>query len=334
MTVAVEGATKTYRTSRRGPGVRALAGIDLQVDAGELLAIVGPSGSGKSTLLRAIAGLEALDGGSVLIGGRDVSSEPPGERDVAMVFQEYALYPHLTVAGNIGFGLKARKVERSAMDKAVHDAALALGIEATLERRPDELSGGERQRVALARALVRQPKVFLMDEPLSNLDAELRVRMRREIKALQRRLGTTTIYVTHDQTEAMTLGDRVAVLNEGELGQVGTPRDLFDEPANTFVARFIGSPAMNVFPAELIGEGEGSCGVRVGDLAIAEPGDLQGVVDVVEIVGDDAFVHVVVGDREMIVRTGRDSAPGEGAQVALAIDRSKIHRFDDAGNRR
>ncbi|GAB4255859.1 ABC transporter ATP-binding protein [Deferrisoma sp.] len=244
--------------TKRFGRVEALRDLSLQVGEGELLVLLGPSGCGKSTALRIVAGLEAPTSGGVWIGGQRVDGMEPGKRDLAFVFQTYALYPHKTVAENLAFPLRVRKVPREQVEAKVREAALLLGIEDLLGRRPRELSGGQRQRVALGRAIVRQPRAFLMDEPLSNLDARLRVEMRSEIRRLQRRLGTTTVYVTHDQVEAMTLGDRVAVLREGRLQQVGTPREVFELPANRFVAGFVGSPPMNLVRAHVERSGRGA----------------------------------------------------------------------------
>src|SRR5213596_2784500 len=240
--VRYEQATKLY------PGSDAVAvdRLDLTVEDGELMVLVGPSGSGKTTALRMLAGLEEVDAGAVLIGDRDVTDLPPKKRDVAMVFQNYALYPYLTVAENIAFPLKMAKVKKAERQRKAAEVAARLGLERYLDRKPAQLSGGERQRVAMGRAIIRQPKVFLMDEPLSNLDAKLRVQMRADIAALQHDFGITTVYVTHDQAEAMTLGHRVAVLDGGKLQQVGPPRELYERPTNVFVAGFIGSPSMNL----------------------------------------------------------------------------------------
>src|SRR5919199_453908 len=227
--------------------------FDLEVAEGELLVLVGGSGSGKSTILRMLAGLETVTTGTIRIGGRDVTALPPRERDVAMVFQDYALYPHLTVRENLALGLRLRRMPRPEIERRVAWAAGMLGLERLLDRKPKQLSGGQRQRVAMGRAMVREPSVFLFDEPLSNLDAKLRGQMRAEITRLQRRLGTTTLYVTHDQTEAMTLGDRVCVLRKGRIQQVASPRELYEQPVNLFVAGFIGSPPMNFLPATLEG---------------------------------------------------------------------------------
>src|SRR5438067_628292 len=260
-------ATKIYS----GTDVAAVDALDLHIEDGEFMVLVGPSGSGKTTALRMLAGLEEVDGGAVLIGGRDVTFVPPKDRDVAMVFQNYALYPYLTVAANIGFPLKIAKVRKSVRDARVREVARLLGLEEFLERKPGQLSGGQRQRVAMGRAIIRSPSVFLMDEPLSNLDAKLRVQMRADIADLQARLGVTTVYVTHDQAEAMTLGHRVAVLKDARLQQFDAPRVLYDRPANTFVAGFIGSPAMNFFTVPLGANGS----VSLGGVDVPLPADAR-----------------------------------------------------------
>src|SRR6187401_316090 len=242
--VQLEDVSKVY-----GDGTRAVDGMDLEIGDGEFMVLVGPSGCGKTTALRMVAGLEEISEGTVRIGERIVNDLTPRERDIAMVFQSYALYPHLSVYDNIAFSLKLHKVPKAEIDKGVHDAARILDLEPFLKRKPKALSGGQRQRVAMGRAIVRQPSAFLMDEPLSNLDAKLRVQMRAEIARLQRDLGVTTVYVTHDQVEAMTMGDRVCVLKDGYLQQVDTPQNLYDTPTNVFVAAFVGSPSMNLYEA-------------------------------------------------------------------------------------
>jgi ABC-type sugar transport system ATPase subunit len=267
---------------------------DLDVADGELLVLVGPSGCGKSTLLRLIAGLEAPTGGRVLIDGRDVTRVEPQLRDVAMVFQSYALYPHMSVYDNLAYGLRMRRLDRAAIDLKIASTAAALGLEALLGRRPAQLSGGQRQRVALGRALVREPKAFLLDEPLSNLDPGLRAQARAELLRLQRRLRATMVYVTHDQEEAMTLGTRVAVLREGRIAQVAPPLELYGRPADTFVASFVGSPRINIVPAAILGvkAAEGTTiGLRPHDVLIGT-GPLAATVDVVEPRGHDTVVHL------------------------------------------
>src|SRR5437762_3276885 len=266
--IVLDGITRTF-----GSDVVAVDDLSLEIEDGEFMVLVGPSGCGKSTILRIIAGLEEVTAGEVYIGDRQVTDLLPKERDVAMVFQNYALYPHMTVEENIGFGLKLRRVSKAERARRVLEAAKILGLETLLDRRPAALSGGQRQRVAMGRAMVREPKAFLMDEPLSNLDAKLRVQMRGELARLRARLGTTTVYVTHDQVEAMTLGDRVAVLRAGVLQQVDTPQNLFHRPTNLFVAAFIGSPSMNLVDAD-VSNGRIVFGGHRIPLSAAEPPDL------------------------------------------------------------
>ncbi|MEY2741405.1 MAG: ABC transporter ATP-binding protein [Ilumatobacteraceae bacterium] len=348
-TVTYRGATRTY------PGLSrpAVDGLDLAIGDGEFLVLVGPSGCGKSTALRMLAGLEPLDGGAVLIGDRDVTDVAPKDRDVAMIFQNYALYPHMTVAENIGFHLKITRVPRAEIDRRVRETAAMLDLVDYLERKPAKLSGGQRQRVAMGRAIVRQPRVFLMDEPLSNLDAKLRVQTRTQVADLQRRLGTTTIYVTHDQVEAMTMGDRVAVMKDGLLQQVASPRELFTRPANTFVAGFIGSPAMNLLHGRLDGDGVAVGGLRLPlgpaqRSALRGPGVIVGVrpegwdvgaaglgarVDIVEELGSDSYLHCTADDvahDRVVVRVQGLATTGEGAEVRLAVRPGAVHLFDEA----
>jgi multiple sugar transport system ATP-binding protein len=275
-------------TKRYPDGFEAVKHMDLAIQDGEFVILVGPSGCGKSTALRMIAGLEDISAGELMIAGDVVNERSPKDRDIAMVFQNYALYPHMTVAENMGFALKLRGMEQSEIDKRVQEAAKILDLEQHLSRKPANLSGGQRQRVAMGRAIVREPKAFLMDEPLSNLDAKLRVQMRAEVSRIQRRLGTTTVYVTHDQTEAMTLGDRVAVMRAGILQQVDTPRELYNNPVNLFVAGFIGSPAMNFFDGELTGS---AVRTPIGELPLSD--ELRRRVESANATGK----HVVVGIR-------------------------------------
>jgi multiple sugar transport system ATP-binding protein len=307
-------------------GTRAVDAIDLTVEVGDFMVLVGPSGCGKTTALRMVAGLEEISDGTIRIGDQTVNDVSPKDRDVAMVFQNYALYPHMTVAENLAFGLKLRKLGKSEIARRVRDAAAALDLEEQLERKPKALSGGQRQRVALGRAIVREPAAFLMDEPLSNLDAALRVQTRAEILKLQKRLGTTTIYVTHDQVEAMTMGDRIAVMRKGVLQQLGTPEELYTRPANTFVATFIGSPAMNLVPATSVGVGPDShlVGFRPEHVRLGgpEPGSFgfEATVEVVEYLGDEQLVHLRLGDRTLVAKlpVGQQVEIGKPAGFAVA----------------
>ena len=348
--VTFEAASRIY------PGTTAPAvdKLNLVVNDGEFLVLVGPSGCGKSTSLRMLAGLEEIDAGRILIGDKDVTNVAPKDRDIAMVFQSYALYPHMTVAENMGFALKIAGVAKDERDKRVRDAAKLLDLEPYLDRKPKALSGGQRQRVAMGRAIVREPQVFLMDEPLSNLDAKLRVATRTQIAALQRRLGITTVYVTHDQVEAMTMGDRVAVLKDGLLQQVDTPRNLYDNPANAFVAGFIGSPAMNLLVAPVVG-GK----AKLGNLEIAVPASAGAsvtvgirpegfspassgfdvLVEVVEELGSDAFVYGKPADSsvkfanatdegaQVIVRWDPKNPPRPGQTITVSANQSSVHLF-------
>jgi multiple sugar transport system ATP-binding protein len=323
--------------------VEALAGVDAVAGDGELVVLLGPSGCGKSTLLRAIAGLEDIDGGEILIGGRPVSALPPAKRDIAMVFQDYALYPHMTVEENLSFGLRMRKTPPGEIRERVLGTAAMLGLEELLRRKPAELSGGQRQRVAIGRAIVRRPSVYLFDEPLSNLDARLRNQMRVEIKALQRRLGVTSIYVTHDQAEAMTLADRVVLLDRGRVVQAGAPLELYDRPANRFAGSFIGSPPMNFiegdvrggefrfaggsFAAAAPGKGPLTLGVRPEGLRLGG-GDFEADVLVVEPLGFETQVVARAGADELVLRLPPGAMPS--GRVGVGVDRAAIRWFDPA----
>ena len=341
-----------------GP-VKVIHGIGFDIHDGEFVVLVGPSGCGKSTLLRMLAGLEEITGGEITIDGKVVNELESKERDIAMVFQSYALYPHMTVRENMGFSLRLRKADRKTTEERVANAARILNLDQLLDRHPRELSGGQRQRVAMGRAIVRDPKVFLFDEPLSNLDAKLRVAMRAEIKALHQRLKTTTVYVTHDQIEAMTMADRIVVMHDGIIEQIGTPLELYDFPGNLFVAQFIGSPSMNVIAGTLRGaggetvvEGAGSrwpvpaqihgsdgqavhYGIRPGDIHLA-PGS-QGIaakVIVVEPTGAETELLLQVGDAQIVVVIHGRTAAKPDDVVHLAIDTDKAHVFDSASGKR
>ena len=322
--VALAGVRKDYGE------ITALRGLDLEAGDGELLVLLGPSGSGKSTILRVVAGLEEATAGSISIGGRDVTRVPPAERNVSMVFQNYALFPHLDVAANIGFGLTARGMRRREVAERVAEAAKLTGCDEFLERKPFRLSGGERQRVALARALARRPDVFLLDEPLSNLDAQLRAATRAELKALHQRVGGTTLYVTHDQVEALTLGDRIAVIRAGELQQVADPDELYRRPANRFVASFVGSPAMNFLPpggGPFRVERDGAeVGVRPEGVLLGA-GDVEATVELVEPAGNETFVHLSVEGLRLIARVAADVRPEVGTRLSVALGPG-LHFFD------
>ncbi len=344
-TVRLEGIVKRHGT------LTVLHGIDLAIAAGEFFALLGPSGSGKTTTLRILAGLEPHDAGRVIQDGVDVTHREPGERDVAMVFQSYALYPHMSVYENIAFPLRMIGTPGADIDLAVREAATKVHIEHLLARKPGQLSGGQQQRCALARAIVRKPKLFLLDEPLSNLDAKLRLETRVELRKLQRALGVTTVYVTHDQEEAMTIADRIAVFIEGRIVQIGTPNDVFEHPATTVVAAFIGSPPMNLLPGTMrggrmvvgsfepplvrdgIADGPVTVGIRPGALSFADTG-MPGRVDLIEDLGDSSIVNVELGGQLVKVRTQHRPAVKEGDAVHLNFEAAALHLFDrESGGR-
>ncbi|HYM85940.1 MAG TPA: sn-glycerol-3-phosphate ABC transporter ATP-binding protein UgpC [Pseudoxanthomonas sp.] len=343
-------------------GQVAVHGASFEVADGELMVLVGPSGCGKSTLLRMIAGLEDISAGTLCIGDRVVNDVAPKDRDIAMVFQSYALYPHMTVAENLAFGLKLRKHDKATIEKRVGAAAETLGLTPMMDKLPGQMSGGQRQRVALGRALVREPSVFLLDEPLSNLDAKLRHSVRTEIARLHRQLGTTMIYVTHDQVEAMTLGQRIVVLKDGEIQQIDTPMALYERPANLFVAGFLGSPAMNLLQGRLVqpdglmlemGQGQRlplgaatvdpqwlgeavAVGIRPENLqpANGSPSSFQAVVEVVEPVGNEVFLNLRYGVHELVARVAPRDLPELGAVLSMNLATDRLHFFDVAsGNR-
>ncbi|AXK87231.1 sn-glycerol-3-phosphate ABC transporter ATP-binding protein UgpC [Nocardia farcinica] len=351
-TVTFERATRLYP----GASKPAVDRLELEIADGEFLVLVGPSGCGKSTSLRMLAGLEEVSDGRILIGAKDVTHAEPKDRDIAMVFQNYALYPHMTVAENMGFALKLAKVGKAEKEQRVREAAALLDLEPYLDRKPKALSGGQRQRVAMGRAIVRQPQVFLMDEPLSNLDAKLRVQTRTQIAQLQRRLGTTTVYVTHDQVEAMTMGDRVAVLKDGRLQQCASPRDLYRDPANAFVAGFMGSPAMNMFTlpiqdgAVLLGgyrlpvprsvaDAAGATaqvGIRPEHFEIGGSG-IEMEVGVVEELGSDAYVYGrTIGDagETIVARADWRNPPAKGERLFLSTSPEHVYFFGADDGRR
>jgi len=350
--------------------VTAVRGVDLDIADKEFIVLVGPSGCGKSTTLRMIAGLEEITGGDIAIGGDIVNDVPPKDRDIAMVFQNYALYPHMNVYENMSFGLKLKRTPRPEIEKRVKQAAQILDITDLLDRKPKQLSGGQRQRVAMGRAIVRDPKVFLFDEPLSNLDAKLRVQMRTEIKKVHQKVRTTTVYVTHDQVEAMTLADRVVVMNAGLIEQVGTPNDLYHSPITKFVAGFIGSPAMNFIPCQLERAGGGGLNMRLSDkLTLPVPADrtsrYQGyvgkpnlilglrpehiietrphsepnqhdfdmLIDVVEPMGMETLVYFTVGGEEVCGRVNPNAGTVEGRSMKLRADLNNMHLIDDSSGK-
>jgi multiple sugar transport system ATP-binding protein len=354
----------TYRhVYKRFGDITVITDLNMEIADKEFVVFVGPSGCGKSTSLRMLAGLEEVSEGDILIGDRVVNDVPPKDRDIAMVFQSYALYPHMSVYDNMAFGLKLRKTPKAEIDRRVKEAAESLGLTHLLDRKPKALSGGQRQRVAVGRAIVREPAVFLMDEPLSNLDAKLRVSARAEISQLHRRLGTTFIYVTHDQVEAMTMGDRIAVMSDGLLQQIDTPRNLYNTPGNVFVAGFIGSPSMNFFDATLVSE-EGKLFVDTGDFRVhvpeerkqamssyvgkevifgmrpehlhapqyAPPGidasPVEGIVEVVELLGHELHLYVNAGKNSMVATVDTRLQVNTGNQVQLVMDMHNMHLFD------
>lgn len=363
--VSLRAIAKQYPGAAR----QTLRGIDLEIEDGEFLVLVGPSGCGKSTLLRILAGLESITSGELRIGDRVVNAVPPKDRDIAMVFQSYALYPHMTVRRNMAFGLEVRKTPRAEIDRLVEEAAQMLGLVDQLDKLPRAMSGGQRQRVAMGRAIVRRPQVFLFDEPLSNLDAALRAQMRVEIMQLHARLATTTVYVTHDQVEAMTLADRIAVLDRGVLQQVGAPMELFDRPANRFVAGFIGSPAMNFLAGTLVAAASGQqgwsvrlageagelrfvadadalepgallVGVRPQDVALGaataeDAGALTATVRLVETLGWESHVHLSIGESRLlaVVEAHEALALRPGASVQVRLPARALHLFDAASER-
>jgi multiple sugar transport system ATP-binding protein len=326
--VSFEHVTKVF------DGTPAVNDLSLEIGDGEFMVLVGPSGCGKSTALRMLAGLEEITNGRILIGDRVVNNVAPASRDIAMVFQSYALYPHMTVFDNLAFGLRNTGVPKGEIDDRVRRAAEILQMDELVKRKPKQLSGGQRQRVALGRAIVREPKAFLMDEPLSNLDAKLRVETRAEILKLQDRLGTTTIYVTHDQIEAMTMGDRIAVMNAGVLQQVGTPEEVYTNPRNVFVAGFIGSPAMNLVPAPLLDAGgpDRIVGFRPEHLRLGRNGGdayhFDARVDVVEYLGDEQLVHLVRKDVPLLAKLPVEQLIETGRDEQFAVARDKVALFD------
>jgi len=353
--VTLESVTKRFDS------VVAVKDVNLKIEDKEFVVLVGPSGCGKSTTLRMVAGLEEISGGTIKIGDRVVNDVPPKDRDIAMVFQNYALYPHMSVYDNMAFGLKLRKFPKSEIEQRVREAAEILGIQELLQRKPRALSGGQRQRVAVGRAIVRKPQVFLFDEPLSNLDAKLRVAMRAELKKLHDRLQSTVIYVTHDQVEAMTMGDRIVIMKDGLIQQVGHPLDVYATPRNQFVAGFIGSPAMNFIPCNVAAQNGGLCfaapgltlpvpaakakalaefqgkkvvmGIRPEDMREASPQDpaqatFEASVEVVEPIGHEIYLNVLINGTEVVARVSPDTPVKVGQKIKLAATVDKLHAFD------
>ncbi|HSP33505.1 MAG TPA: sn-glycerol-3-phosphate ABC transporter ATP-binding protein UgpC [Thermoanaerobaculia bacterium] len=334
--------------SKRYGATSVIEDLNLEIDDHEFMVLVGPSGCGKSTALRMIAGLEDISDGTISIGGRVVNNLAPKDRDIAMVFQNYALYPHMTVRENLEFGLRMRGIKADDMRRRVDKAADILGIGELLRRKPKELSGGQRQRVAVGRAIVREPAVFLFDEPLSNLDAKLRVQMRAEITRLQQSLGTTSVYVTHDQVEAMTMGQRITVLRDGKVQQVGTPKAVYDHPANVFVAQFIGTPPMNLLPATVadpmlrtssfaiplrrrVDARRVIAGIRPEHIQRANGNaTATAIVDVVEPIGHESIVYMTAGSEKLVAIFDPQDTPRSGETIEIAIDPERVHLFDEA----
>jgi len=348
--IELQGLVKEYGKTR------AVHGIDLTIEDGEFVVFVGPSGCGKSTTLRMIAGLEDISGGKLLIGDEVVNQRAPKQRNIAMVFQNYAIYPHMTVGQNIGFGLYTSKLSKAEKQKRIAETGKILGLEKLLDRRPAALSGGQRQRVAIGRAMVRDPVAFLFDEPLSNLDAQLRSQMRMEIKSLHRRLGTTIVYVTHDQVEAMTMADKIVVMRDGDILQVGTPTDLYENPVDVFTARFIGSPSMNMVEGQVAGgvltvegvqigglslppyQGKVLIGLRPHDLIVAEgTGSAglsdSGMVEAVEPLGSETLVHLRLGDNLVIATAPGRVVPAIGSTVSVQAEPGSLYLFDAASEK-
>ncbi|MEM7547807.1 MAG: sn-glycerol-3-phosphate ABC transporter ATP-binding protein UgpC [Pseudomonadota bacterium] len=331
--LTLRGVKKIY-----AGGVTAVHGADIDIADGEFIVLVGPSGCGKSTILRMVAGLEAISDGEVSIDGQVVNKKEPGERDIAMVFQNYALYPHMSVRQNMSYGLKNVGMSKADIADRIDEASKILQLDEYLDRKPRQLSGGQRQRVAMGRALVREPKAFLLDEPLSNLDAKLRGHMRSELKELHQRLGATFIYVTHDQVEAMSLADRIVVMNAGRIEQIGSPREIYDRPATRFVAEFIGAPQMNFIPGSVLGKAAPWVGIRPEAITVDGTGDvtMQGTVKLVEDLGADRFAHVMLGGagEDMVVARAANNADHQpGAAATLTASASALAFFDADGRR-
>lgn len=342
----LQNITKVYPN-----GTKAVNETSLNVENGEFVVFVGPSGCGKSTLLRMIAGLEDITSGEIVLDSNTINNIDPSERDVAMVFQNYALYPHMTVYNNMAYGLKNRGISKQEIENKVNEAAKLLEIDSYLTRKPSMLSGGQRQRVAMGRAIVRNPKIFLFDEPLSNLDAKLRNQMRLEIKKLQRQMGVTSIFVTHDQTEAMTLGDRIVVINNGIVEQVGTPKDIYSKPNTKFVAEFIGSPQMNIFNCKIdngvakidnnsinlnksINIDDASIGIRPDDIQISDSGSITCKANLVEYLGSDMIIYSILGDQEFSCKLSSKIDLKAGDEFKFDIQPSLVHVFDNSSGKR